>query len=87
MAIGFFLGFLIILYVLFTKMKKFSYIDPVLRMARVLFWSNTYMLFFSIFFTLISIASLFANAALISISLTRTGTIITPAITSTFIVL
>lgn len=68
-------------------MKKFSYIDPVLRMARVLFWSNTYMLFFSIFFTLISIASLFANAALISISLTRTGTIITPAITSTFIVL
>jgi hypothetical protein len=56
-------------------------------MARALFWTNTYMLFFSIFFTLISIASLTANAALISISLTRTGTVISPAITSTFILL
>jgi hypothetical protein len=87
MAMGFLFGFLIILYILFTKMKKFSYIDPVLRMARALFWTNTYMLFFSIFFTLISIASLTANAALISISLTRTGTVISPAITSTFILL
>ena len=86
-GIAFILGFLISIFTILNKRSKFSNILPVLKIARAAFWPNCYLFFFSIFFSMLSIAALVINISLLGICLTRKDNLIHPAITSSLVIL
>lgn len=85
-GIGFLVGFLAALITIYTKRSKFSYILPVLRIAKKVFWPNCYMFFFSFIFTIISLGAFIANISLLAICLTKKNNLINPAITTALVI-
>ena len=85
MSLIFSTGVILAIFIFLTKRSKFSYIGPVLRMARVAFWSNSHIIIFCFIFSALSIIVLAANTILIGISLTKADTLIDPALLSTLI--
>jgi hypothetical protein len=83
----FIVGFLFAFYTLISRKAKFVYIEPLLRISRLLFWDNAYLLLFSLLFSVISIGALLASLAMLSICLTRRDYYITPAVSSSFLIL
>lgn len=86
-GVGFIIGFLLASGVLGSKRGKFTYIEPLLRIARTAFWANPYILLFSFVFAIISISTLIANITLLSICLTRQDYYVSPATSSAFIII
>lgn len=86
-GVAFLVGFLAAVVTLCTKKSKFQHIVPVLRIAKICFWSNCYLFIFSIFFCCLSLAALSANYALLSLSQTKQEPLIDRRITAAIIVL
>ena len=86
-GIGFIVGFLLASGVIGSKKDRFTYIEPVLRIARNAFWSNSYIIIFSFIFAVISVCALVSNITLLSICLTRQDYYVSPATSSTFIII
>ncbi len=61
----FLLGFLISIIIICVKRQKFKYIVSILRIAKICFWQNCYMIFLSMGLSALTVAVMYFNILLL----------------------
>lgn len=88
LGIGFILGFLVSILVICIKESRFKSITTILRVAKICFWDNFYILFVAFGLTIISILALLVNLTLLKIGQhTTDDTVVVPRLIYSVIII
>jgi hypothetical protein len=60
-GVGFLVGFIVSLCVIFAKQQRIKFIVAALSLAKICFWENIYMIFVSIAMSAVSVGALYMN--------------------------